>query len=281
MVAEVRLNYWVTDQAEYSSDVLFKTKSALSHWYPRMLDHAVVHFSAADIMTFLERKLHGNFQGEVVTQGKKSRVPGARVKHRVKENWIKMYDKFGQVLRVETVINSPREFKVRRTRTRNGQRQKLWCPMNKGVANLGSYQRVCRAANERYLNALAVVANPTPSYQQVAHVTEPKTYHGRRYAGFNPARGQDVELFKAVLAGGHAIHGFRNADIRDQVKGKFTNRDAERKAANATSRLLKRLHVRGLIAKIPRSRRWKVTTKGQSVLGAIVKLHYHGLSQTS
>ena len=39
---------------------------------------------------------------------KKKRNPGARVKHRVKENWLKMYDKFGLILRVETVINQPR-----------------------------------------------------------------------------------------------------------------------------------------------------------------------------
>jgi hypothetical protein len=34
----------------------------------------------------------------------------------MKDNWLKMYDKFGQVLRVETVINDPREFRVRRRR---------------------------------------------------------------------------------------------------------------------------------------------------------------------
>ena len=34
----------------------------------------------------------------------KRRWPGARVKHWMKGNWIKMYDKHGCVLRVETVI---------------------------------------------------------------------------------------------------------------------------------------------------------------------------------
>jgi len=51
-----------------------------------------------------------------------------------------MYDKFGQVLRVETVINNPREFKVRRWRMRHGHRQRVWCPMNKGLANLYQYR---------------------------------------------------------------------------------------------------------------------------------------------
>ena len=85
----------------------------------------MVNFSASDILPFLGRKLTGNFLGEVLTDCKKKREPGARVKHRVKENWIKMplsdlWGKFGLVLRVETVINSPREFRVRRKRPRNG-----------------------------------------------------------------------------------------------------------------------------------------------------------------
>jgi len=31
-------------------------------------------------------------------------IPGARIKHRVKQNWLKMYDKAGSVLRLEMVI---------------------------------------------------------------------------------------------------------------------------------------------------------------------------------
>jgi hypothetical protein len=40
--------------------------------------------------------------------------------------------------------------------------------------------------------------------------------------------------------------------------------------------MLKRLHVRGLILKVPHSRRWHVSRKGHQVLGAVVRLHYHG-----
>lgn len=271
--------YWITEQAEFASDLLFQSRQQLADLYPRLVDHAVVNFSAKDILTFLGRKLHGNFQGEVQTHCQKPRVPGVRVKHRMKGNWIKMYDKRGLILRVETVINSPREFKVRRTRIRNGKPTKVWCPMNKGVTNLASYQSVCRAANDRYLNALSVVADPTPAYRRVSHLTESKTHQGRRYAGFNPARSCEVKLFQAVLSGDHTVRGFRNADIRQQLYSESADAQAaaRRRHANAVSRLLKRLHVRGLIAKIPRTRRWRTTALGESLLGAIVRLHYHGL----
>ena len=149
--------------------------------------------------------------------------------------------------------------------------------MNKGVTNLPSYQRVCRAANDRYLNALSVVNDPTPAYQQVADLTESKVHQGRNYAGFNPARKEDVRLFKAVLSGAHELRGFHNSDIRESLHGAIRDPGERRRRANAVSRLLKRLHVRGLIARIPRTRRWRVTQRGHSLLGAMIRLHFHGL----
>jgi len=270
--------YWVTAQAEYSTDILFASSAKLRELYPRLLNHAAVNFSARDILTFLGRKLNGNFQGEVLNSLKKGRLPGARVKHWVKENWLKMYDKFGLILRVETVINQPREFRVRRRCERHGQSQLLWCPMNKGVANLPSYQRVARAANERYLEALSVVNDPAPAYQQMSHLTKSKKRKQRTYAGFNPARPDHAELFRAVLSGDHLLRGFHNAQIRQALWGQNLSADQRRRQARKVTRLLKRLHIRGLLAKIPHTRRWRVTGLGQQVLGALVQLHYHGLA---
>jgi hypothetical protein len=269
--------YWVADQAEYSTDVLFKDREALAGLYPRLLDHALVNFQAQDILTFLGRRLHPRFDGEVLTDCKKDRLPGARIKHRVKNNWLKMYDKFGQVLRIETVINQPREFKVRRRRQRQGRWQLVWCPMNKGVSNLGRYRQVAGAANGRYLEALAVVQDPAPAYRRVEALVRPQVQAGRSHAGFNPARREDVRLFAAVLDGAQALRGFRNADIRRQLYGDSPDPARRRRQATAVSRLLKRLHVRGLIAKVPRSRRWRVTAKGHSVLGAVVRLYHQVL----
>lgn len=269
--------YWVTDQAEYASDVLFASRKQLRELSPRLVNHAVVSFSASDILTFLGRKLNGNFQGEVLNDLKIKRHPGARVKHRMKDNWLKMYDKFGLILRVETVIIQPREFRVRREGVRKGEPQMVWAPMNKGVSNLPDYQRHAKAANERYLNALAVVDNPSPAYEQVEKLTQSQVHKGRRYAGFNPARRDDVRLFEAVMSGDHLLKGFKNADIRELLWGACRERKQQTRQANAVTRLLKRLHVRRLIAKIPRTRRWKTTALGQKLLGTIIQLHYQGL----
>jgi hypothetical protein len=269
--------YWVVDQAEYATDLIFAGREALAGLYPRLLDRAAVNFSAKDILGFLGRRSHPRFDGEVLTDCQKGRQPGARIKHRVKNNGLKMYDKFGWVLRIETVINDPHEFRVRRLRTREGRRVMMWCPMNKGVINLYRYREVALAANRRYLDALAVVDDPAPAYRQVEELTEPVVVSGRSHAGFNPASPGDVGLFQAVLDGDHLLRGFRNAEIREALYGSVEDAGQRRRQSHAVGRMLKRLHVRGLLVKVPHSHRWHVSGKGHQVLGAVVRLYHYGI----
>jgi hypothetical protein len=267
--------YWVIDQAEYSSDVLFKDRPALADLYPRLLDHACLNFSAQDILTFLGRRLHPRFDGEVLTDCKKDRWPGARVKHRVKNNWLKMYDKFGQVLRIETVINNPREFQVRRRVQRQGRSRMAWCPMNKGVANFYHYHEVARAANDRYLNALAVVDRPQASLKVLDRVNKPARLGPRRRRGLNLLRHAEQELFRAVLRGEHHINGFRNRDVQAVLFPKRVQDDCEQRRRTAhVSRQLHLLRAHGLIAKIPHSHRYRVTAKGEVLMSAAVYARY-------
>jgi len=266
---------WVIDQAEYSTDVLFKDRQALAELYPRLLDHACLHFSAQDILTFLGRRLHPHFDGEVLTDCKKDRWPGARVKHRVKNNWLKMYDKFGCVLRIETVINNPREFKVRRRVQRQGRGQMAWCPMNKGVANFYHYHEVARAANERYLSALAVVERPQARVKILDRVHKPARLGPRRRRGLNLLRAEEQKLFHAVLRGEHHVNGFRNRDVQAVLFPTRAKGVAEQRRRTAhVSRLLHLLRAHGLIAKIPHAHRYRVTTKGEAVMSAAIYARY-------
>ena len=104
------------------------------------------------------------------TRYKSVREPGACIKHYMRNNWLKMYDKLGLMLRVETVINQPGEFKVLRAcQHRDGSASLGWYPMCKGVGNLHHYQSQALACNQRYLDALAAVDDPTPAYDDLRH----------------------------------------------------------------------------------------------------------------
>jgi hypothetical protein len=261
-------HYWVADQAEFATDLLFVSKQALAGLFARLVEYAWLTFSPKRVLGFLGRKWHERFDGEVQTHGKTERDPGACIKHTMKGNRLKMYDKFGLLLRVETVINQPGEFKVyRECQHRDGSASKGWFGMCKGVGNLHHDQSHALACNRRYLEALAAVEDPTPGYEDLRTVTEPRRHQGRSYAGFNPARAEEGRLFTAVLAGDHIAQGFRNQDIRVSVYGDARDQRQRQRHSAAVGRLLKRLHVRGLLAKVPHRRRWRVTERGRRILG--------------
>ena len=102
VVADLGLQYsWSIMQAEYATDLVFKDQQALQAFYPYLLETLIQTVKPADIATFLGRKMHGNYQGEM---GNRFNVRwlGTRIKHQMGPVSIKLYDKFNIVLRIET-----------------------------------------------------------------------------------------------------------------------------------------------------------------------------------
>jgi len=93
---------------------------------------------------------------------------------------------------------------------------------------------------------------------------------GRSSRAFNPATVADLTLFAAVLRGEQTLQGFRNREVRLRLFGSTAASDRQRSAQ--VSRLVKRLHLRGLVAKIPRSRRWRITQLGHTTMSAAIQL---------
>jgi hypothetical protein len=184
-------------------------------------------------------------------------------------NSIKVYDK-ANVLRVETTINDPTQFRV--LRVIEGHR--VWRPMRKGVANLPSYLQVGRAANERYLEALAAATNNRHGSAVLDRHTRPMKNRGRRHPRLNPIGKEDLALFRAALAGEHTIAGFSNTNLTRRLYTHRPKDQAEaRRRCQRTSRLIAKLRGHGLVAKIPRRRRYRVTAYGHRVMTAAIAVY--------
>jgi len=77
--------YWVVDQAEFATDVIFTSRKALAGLYPRLFGPQHGEFlGPGHPEPFLGRRFHPRFEGEVLTQCQKDRWPGARIKHRMR-----------------------------------------------------------------------------------------------------------------------------------------------------------------------------------------------------
>lgn len=259
--------YWVVDQAEYATDVFFGDRASLEALVPDLVALSSTAFSAEDVLRFLGRKPHGNFQGEVFTDTKR-RPEGWRVKHGLKRNSIKWYDP-ANLLRIETTINNPREFRVLRVLDTPDGKQRRWLPMGKGVVNFWRYKQVGSQANARYLEALAQAQPVGKAIAQLDGLCHPHTHKGKRYARFQPVTATDSQLFAAVLRGEHALNGFRNKDLRAHLYPTPARSAQERqRRSGRCSRLIAKLRGHGLIAKVKDQRLYRVTKSGYQLLSA-------------
>ena len=195
---------WSLQESEFATDVLFQTPADLAAIDPALARHAIEALGSEDVRRFLGRRLGGWSTGEV-TSSYLRRPEGLRVKHRVEENSLKMYDKAARGLRIEVSINQPRRFLVYRERTRHGHRQRRWGPMRKGIADLPRRVELSRAANARYLDALSVVPDPRPVHQLLDPLSQRRLVDDRPYRPLRPIAPDESARFAALLRGHTAL----------------------------------------------------------------------------
>jgi len=243
VVETLNLTYkWSIMQAEFATDLVFKHQDDLQAFYPHLLEILTHAVKPTDIATFLGRKLYGNYQDEMGNRFGNVRHLGTRIKHSMGPVSIKMYDKFGLILRIETTVNGVSFFKqYRQVNHRNGQTSKQWAPMRKSIYSLPALQEYLLAANHRYLKFISAIDTPEVGVQRLNQVAETKTHNHHRYKGFNLLAEDDASLLRLLLRGELLIAGLTNKALRQLLPGKNSGQ---------ITRLLKRLRVHGLIKKV-------------------------------
>ena len=271
--------YWSVSESEYASDVLFRRAEDLARLYPSLVHHALSSFSSSDVMRFLGRnvptqtgRVHSNFKGEIISDIK-HRPEGVRVKHSLEGNSVKLYDKQGSVLRVETTLCRPQQFRVWRRAESGGRsrsKTKAWRVLRRAVGDMDRRAAVSRASNERYFQALASTSGTVPLFEWTQQVCRPIKRDGRRYRGLNPLSPDDARYLEAVNRGEFSINGFRNRDVRALLwKGRASAKEQRRRAGRVTRRLAL-LRAHGLVRKISGTHRYVLTDKGRVTITALL-----------
>jgi len=216
-----------------------------------------------NIATFLGRRLTGHYQDEVGNDFH-TRIEGTRIKHHMGQVSIKMYDKFGLVLRIEITANDVSFFKHhRRVEHRDGSWEMKDAPLKKSIYSLPLLVETMAAANRRYLEFISAIDDPTPSLRDLEKLSKPAADAQRSYRGFNLFHGDDLDVFRVICRGEFNIGGFRNHDLRRHLPSHTPHQ---------TSRILKRLRKHGLIKKVGKIYKYYLTAFGRKVTALGLKL---------
>lgn len=268
--------YWSVIESEWATDVGFGGGVELRRLFPLLVEHGMTSFSSPDVMKFLGHKVtsqgqvSGNFQGEICTDLKR-RVEGVRIKHRVDQNSVKMYDKAhtspGSVLRVEMTMNNEKAFRVYRCKEGEAEGEKKWRRMRRGLADLHRRGEVSQKVNERYLEALASVDDSARLLEILGPVEKRRQWKGRPVRALHPFSAEDGILLEIINRGEYMIRGICNQDVRDHLFSSPAANPTEAKRRSAlVSRKLRLLRAHGILHKIKGRNLYQVSDAGRTIL---------------
>ena len=253
----LRKNYTIS-QCEYSLDIVFKSQEELSSIYSNIIKTAMHTITPDNIATFLGKRLTVKFEGEAGNRYNE-RVLGTRIKHQMGEIFVKVYDKFGKILRVEvTALNVSQINMFRDVFKRNGVIEQKVAPAKKNIYSLFHLPDTFKTIIGRYMDFISSFDDPASGAKMLVDVTGKKIIDGKNVKGLNFFDREDEKIILAVADGKFNIKNFRAKDLRIKFP-EF--------AAWKISAILKRLKNLKLIRKVKKTYRYIVTELGKKVFG--------------
>jgi hypothetical protein len=262
--------YWSANQTEVATDVMFNSPEDLASVYPFFVRHAMTSFGSGDVLRFLGKRPHvQKFTKAEILSHLASRPEGVRVRHALNGNSVKMYDKQGSVLRIETTINQTREMKVYRASESDPDGPKSYRILRKGVADLYRRSEISQKSNARYLEALSVVDSETTLGETTSPICRRTQWKGRSVRAINPFNEDDVKLLEAVNRGEFTLLGFRNRDLCRLLFADEPSLTDKQKMTKVT-RLIRLLRAHGLVQKVLKTHRYQLTATGRETITATI-----------
>jgi hypothetical protein len=188
----------------------------------------------------VSRQTPGRFRTRVITEGV---TPSLHIDY--KHSRIKQYHKEGRALRTETTINHTPDFGIGKNL----------------IKNLPALRKIGFRANRRLLDVQRVSHDCALGEDAFRRVDHPALVDGQRIAALRFSDPHAQALLSALVLFVFLPGGFSNAELRQKLTT-LLGLDPGRMTSGKMSYDLRRLRLHGLIERIPRTHRYRLTPFG-------------------
>ncbi len=145
----------------------------------------MLNVKAEQVATFLGQPITPLLPQELGSQFS-TRIEGTCIKHRFGKCSIKMYDKHGIVLRIETTANDVSFFKHHcKVEHRQGPSTRKLAPVKKSICSLIDLREILLGCNQRYIAHLSALDDFSAGVRALDRVTKPREVDGRTVKAIN------------------------------------------------------------------------------------------------
>jgi hypothetical protein len=255
--------HWSLMQVEYATDLVFRSAATLGPLCEQLTRESVLSVKAEQIASFLGRQITPQLAPELGSQFS-TRIEGTCIKHRFGHASVKMYDKFGRVLRIETTTNDVSFFKHhRKVEHRQGPPTRGLAAVKKSIYSLIDLREILFGCNRRYLEHLSALNDFSAGVRALERLTKQRRVDEKTVKGINFFDAVDNALLHALQDPRVNIAGIRRADLLPLL---------EQLSPARLSRQLRRLRDIGVIKRVAGTYRYYLTRIGRSATAALCHL---------
>jgi hypothetical protein len=255
--------HWSLMEVEYATDLAFRCRDGLAPLYEQLIRRSVLEVKAEQVASFLGHRITPQLDQEVGSRFA-TRIEGTCVKHRLGKASIKMYDKAGIVLRIETTANDVAFFKHhRKVEHRDGPPTWQRASVQKTIYSLTDLREILLGCNRRYLDHLSALDDFSAGTRALGRVTKPREVAGKTVKGVNFFVPDDKALLHALQDPRVNIAGIRRGELAPNLGMLSPGR---------LSRQLRRLQVLGVIKRVQGTYRYYLTKLGRAATAAAERL---------
>jgi hypothetical protein len=184
----------------------------------------------------------GRFRTRVITDGV---IPSLHIDY--KGTRIKQYHKEGQALRTETTINNTKDFYV-----------------GKSLPNLPALRQIGFQANRRLLEIQTITHDSILAEETFQQLNSPRIVQDQRASALRFADPMVQAIWNALLLFDLLPAGFSNHELRSNLAA-LLGQPVEQFTQGRMTYQLRRLRLHGLIERIPKTHRYRLTSFGLRV----------------
>ena len=181
----------------------------------------------------------GSFRTRVITDGV---IPSLHIDY--KGTRIKQYHKEGQALRTETTINNTRDFYI-----------------GKSLRNLPALRQIGFQANRRLLQTQRITHDSILAEETFQQLNRPRMVDGQRVSALRFADPMVQAIWNALLLFDLLPAGFSNRNLRTNLAA-LRGQSEDQLTQGRMTYQLRRLRLHGLIERIPKTHRYRLTDFG-------------------
>jgi hypothetical protein len=244
-------------QVEYCDNLIFHRRAALDEMGERLLDANRTIGQPNLITTIFGRKVTKLYRGKLQTVIEDLDLPNPVIRSHYGNGFIKQYVRDHRNLRTEPATNNVADYGI-----------------GKAVENLPQLRERMSTITDNYLNVQQDILETFVDRGQLRKLAEPTILpNGRRIPGLKIDHPRQLALMHGLVRFAHIAAGstFLTQEIHPYTLEALGLSEAEYRLASLRYDLSK-LRAKGLVDKVPHSRRYRLTPQGYSICLVFLKL---------